>query len=175
MAGKGNPAKAAENRYKTKRREMGWSREAAAYELHMSDDKLERIENGKQLPSAKDVLDMSDAYNSPELCNYFCNKDCEIGRHYVPEVPDSELPDIILRLLSSVNDFSDMEKQLIRITADGIIEPDEIPDLVKVQHTLEQLSIMIEALQLRIEKKIDEGEIEESAYKAEFEKLGKLF
>ena len=173
--GKGNQAKTAENRYKAKRREMGWSREAAAFELHMSDDKLERIENGKQLPTAKDVLDMSDAYNSPELCNYFCNKDCEIGRHYVPEVPDSELPDIILRLLSSVNDFSDMEKQLIRITADGIIDPDEIPDLVKVQHTLEQLSIMIEALQLRIEKKIDEGEIDESAYKAEFDKLGKLF
>ena len=57
MAGKGNPAKTAENRYKTKRREMGWSREAAAFELHMSDDKLERIENGKQRPTPKDVLD----------------------------------------------------------------------------------------------------------------------
>ena len=76
MAGKGNPAKTAENRYKTKRREMGWSREAAAFELHMSDDKLERIENGKQRPTPKDVLDMSDAYNSPELCNYFCNRSC---------------------------------------------------------------------------------------------------
>ena len=175
MTGNSKTAPAAENRYKAKRREMGWSREAAAYELHMSDDKLERIENGKQLPTAKDVLDMSDAYNSPELCNYFCNKDCEIGRHYVPEVPDSELPDIILRLLASVNEFSDMEKQLIRITADGVIDSDEIPDLVKVQHTLEQLSIMIEALQLRIEKKIDEGEIDGNAYKEEFDKLGKLF
>ena len=118
---------------------------------------------------------MSDAYNSPELCNYFCNKDCEIGRHYVPEVPNSELPDIILRLLNSVNDFSDMEKQLIRITADGVIDPEEIPDLAKVQHTLEQLSVMIEALQLRIEKKIDEGEIDEAAYKEAFDRLGKLF
>ncbi len=175
MAGKSKTAGAPENRYKTKRKEMGWSREAAAFELHMSDDKLERIENGKQLPSPKDVLDMSDAYNSPELCNYFCNKDCEIGRHYVPEVPDSHLPDIILRLLASVNDFSDMEKQLIRITADGIIDPDEIPDLVKVQHTLEELSIMIEALQLRIEKKIDEGEIDGTAYEEAFNELGKLF
>ena len=61
MAGKSKTAGAPENRYKTKRKEMGWSREAAAFELHMSDDKLERIENGKQLPSPKDVLDMSDA------------------------------------------------------------------------------------------------------------------
>ena len=34
---------------------------------------------------------------------------------------------------------------------------------------------MIEALQLRIEKKIDEGEIDGNAYKEEFDKLGKLF
>ena len=40
MTGKSKTAAAAENRYKAKRREMGWSREAAAYELHMSDDKL---------------------------------------------------------------------------------------------------------------------------------------
>ena len=68
-----------------------------------------------------------------------------------------------------------MTKQLIRITADGVIDPEEIPDLVRVQHTLEQLSIMIEALQLRIEKKIDEGEIDGTIYEEEIKKQGKLF
>ena len=130
----------------------------------MSDDKLERIENGKQLPTPQDVLRMSDGYKAPELCNYFCNHDCEIGQQYVPEVPDSSLPTIILNLLSAVNEFEDMEKQLISITADEAIDDDEIPEMVRIQSTLEQLSIMIEALQLCIEKKIDNGEIDRETY-----------
>ena len=62
----------------------------------------------------------------------------------MPEVPAAELPSIILGLLSSVNRFENMEKSLIRITADGDIENDEIPELLEIQQTLEQLSIMIE-------------------------------
>lgn len=82
----------------------------------------------------------------------------------MPEVPAAELPSIILGLLSSVNRFENMEKSLIRITADGDIENDEIPELLEIQQTLEQLSIMIEALQLCLEKKLDKGEIDKEAY-----------
>ena len=157
-------AKATDNRYKEMRRSLELSREAAADELGMSDDKLERIENGKQLPTPQDVLRMSDVYKAPELCNYFCHSDCEVGQLYVPEVTAAELPSIILGLLSSVNRFENMEKSIIRITADGDIENDKIPELLEIQQTLEQLSIMIEALQLCLEKKLDKGEIDKEAY-----------
>lgn len=158
------------NRYKEIRRSMGWSRETAAAELGMSDDKLERIENGKQLPNPQDVLRMSDAYQAPEICNYYCHHDCEIGRVYVPEVPDSGLPKIILNLLKSANEFENMEKKLIHITADETIADEEIPEMVEIQSTLEQLSIMIEALQLCVEKKIDKGEINRQLYESEMRK-----
>ena len=36
-----------ENRYKELRKSLEWSREAAAEALGMSDDKLERIDNGE--------------------------------------------------------------------------------------------------------------------------------
>ncbi|MBQ6371464.1 MAG: helix-turn-helix domain-containing protein [Firmicutes bacterium] len=156
--------------YRSKREALGWSREHAAEQIGISDDKLERIENGKQLPNPQDVLLMSDVYQAPELCNYYCNRDCEIGQLYVPKVPQAELPRIILQLLDSVYNVQDIEKKLVRITADDYIDETEIESLAHAQYTLEQLSIMIEALQLCIERKIDKGEISAKAYAAAYER-----
>ena len=102
--------------YRSKREALGWSREHAAEQIGISDDKLERIENGKQLPNPQDVLLMSDVYQAPELCNYYCNRDCEIGQLYVPKVPQAELPRIILQLLDSVYNVQDIEKKLLETT-----------------------------------------------------------
>lgn len=152
--------------YRQKREALGWSREYAAEQLGMSDDKLERIENEKQLPNPQDILIMSDVYKSPELCNYYCHRDCEIGQIYVPEVPDDELPGIIVGLLDSIYSVEDIEKLLVKIVADKMIDETEIETLVRSQHTLEQLSIMTEALQLCVERKIDNGEIPKKLYDA---------
>ena len=158
------------NIYLLKRKELGWSREYAAEMIGISDDKLERIENEKQHPNPQDVLIMSDVYQAPELCNYYCSRDCEIGRSYVPEVPKAELPGIILHLLDSVYAVEDIEKILVKITADNMIDESEVEDLANAQYTLERLSIMIEALQLCVERKIDKGEISLSAYEAAYKK-----
>ena len=150
--------------YRSKRVALGWSREYAAEQIGISDDKLERIENEKQIPNPQDVLIMSDVYKAPELCNYYCNRDCEIGRLYVPKVPDAELPGIILHLLDSVYEVEDIEKTLVKITADNVIDETEVDNLARAQYTLEQLSIMTEALQLCVERKIDNGEISREQY-----------
>ena len=156
--------------YLAKRKELGWSREYASEKLGISDDKLERIENEKQLPNPQDVLIMSKVYQSPELCNYYCSRDCEIGQLYVPKVPDTELPGIILRLMASIYETRDIEKLLVKITADEAIDDSEIDDLVQAQCALEQMSIMIEALQLCVERKIDRGEISRELYDAAYKK-----
>lgn len=134
----------------------------------MSDDKLERIENEKQLPNPQDVLIMSDVYKSPELCNYFCNRDCEIGQKYVPKVPDDELPGIILKLLGSIYDVEDIEKLLVKITKDNKIDDSEIENLATAQCALEHLSIMTEALQLCIERKINNDELSKDKYETAY-------
>ncbi len=157
--------------YLAKRKELGWSREYAAEQLGISDDKLERIENEKQLPNPQDVLIMSDVYKAPELCNYYCSRDCEIGQLYVPRIPDTELPGIILRLMASIYETRDIEKLLVKITADEAIDDTEVEDLAQAQYTLEQLSIMIEALQLCVERKIDQGEISKTLYDAAYKKV----
>ncbi|MBQ6401403.1 MAG: helix-turn-helix domain-containing protein [Firmicutes bacterium] len=156
--------------YRSRRMALGWSREHAAEKIGVSDDKLERIENGKQRPNPQDVLIMSEVYQAPELCNFYCSTDCEIGKRYVPRVPDSELPGIILHLLDSVYEVEDIEKSLVRITADDVIDESEVESLADAQYTLERLSVMVEALQLCIERKISRGEISRDAYCAAYEK-----
>jgi len=158
------------NVYKAARNALGWSREAAAEELGISDDKLERIENGKQLPNPQDVKIMSDVYRSPELCNHYCHFDCEIGAQYVPEIPDKELAAIVLKIIDSIYEADDIKRTLVNITADGVISDDEIPALVQTQSRLEKLSNATEALQLCIERKIDNGDINKELYVKEFKK-----
>lgn len=149
-----------------KREDPKWSREFAAEKLGFSDDKLERIENGRQDPSPQDVIVMADVYLAPQLCNYYCHNSCVIGERYVPEVTASDLPTIIIRLLDSLYKVEDIKKPLINITADGVIDDDEITELVNVQSTLETLSEMTSALNLLIERKLLAGEISSELYKA---------
>ena len=148
-----------------------WSREYAAEKLGFSDDKLERIENGKQAPAALDVLAMAELYKVPGLCNYYCHNSCEIGKKYVPEVEISDLPTVIIRLLDSLYKVEDIKKPLINITADGVIDDDEIPELVRVKSILDNLSEMTSALNILIESKIMNGEINSELYKTAKEKL----
>lgn len=145
--------------YRKKRNEIGLSREAAAEMMNMSDDKLERIENGKQKPTALDVSLMAKAYSAPELCNYYCHNECEIGEKYVPEISETNLPSITLQLLDTIYKVNDLEKILVNVTADGVIDDYEIDDLVKIMNTLGKLSNTIKALDLCVEKKMACGEI----------------
>ena len=166
MADKAKPTLYREIRETLKKEDPKWSREYAAEKLGFSDDKLERIENGRQDPAPQDVLTMADVYRAPQLCNYYCHNTCLIGQKYIPEVTTQDLPTVIIRLLDSLYRVEDIKKPLINITADGVIDDSEITELVRVQSTLEQLSEMTSALNICIESKILNGEINNELYRA---------
>ncbi len=107
---------------------------------------------------------MADKYQAPELCNYYCANECEIGRQYVPEIKIKDLSRIVLEMLASLNSVKNRKERLIEITADGVIETDEIEDFIKIQDELERISIAVETLQLWSEQKLSSGEIDLEAY-----------
>ena len=53
---------------------------------------------------------------------------------------------------------------MIEITADGVIDEDEIAEFVDIQEELEKISITVETLQLWIEHMISAGHIDKEAY-----------
>ena len=80
------------------------------------------------LPHPEEVLIMADKYKLPELCNYYCSNQYPIGQQYVPEIKMKELPQIILETVASLNKMNKKQERLIEITADGIIDNDELDD-----------------------------------------------
>jgi hypothetical protein len=160
------------NLYFRKREELKLTREQASELLQgIQPERLEKIENERLIPHPDEVLMMAEKYKSPELCNYFCSHQCRIGKQYVPEVQIQDLPQIVLKMISSLNDVQDTQKKLINITADGQIDDDELEDFVNIQNLLEKISIDVEALQLWSEQMVANGKINMEKYNELHEKL----
>ena len=157
-------------RYQLTREELGLSREKASELLEtIAPERIEKIESERSLPRPDEVLIMAEKYKTPSLCNYFCARQCPIGQQYVPEIRSSELSDIVLKMLASLNATDRKKERLIEIAADGTISKDEIDDFVRIQKELERISVTVETLQLWVEKMLANGRIDTEAYNKESE------
>ena len=157
-------------RYQLAREELGLSREKASELLEtIAPERIEKIESERSLPRPDEVLIMAEKYKTPSLCNYFCARQCPIGQQYVPEIRNSELSDIVLKMLASLNAMDRTKERLIEIAADGTISKDEIDDFVRIQKALERISVTVETLQLWVEKLLANGRIDTEAYNKESE------
>ena len=127
-------------------------------------ERLERIENGKFPITPDEVMLLSEIYGEPALCNHYCAKECPIGEKYVPEIKAKDLSQIVLEMLASLNSMKKNQERLIEISADGIIDDDEIRDFVCIQNELEHISITVETLQLWVEKMLADKKINLEKY-----------
>lgn len=125
----------------------------------MSDSRIEKIESGKSAATPEEVLAMAKAYKKPELCNYYCSHECEIGKKYIPEVKAKSIEKIVLEMLAALNSIEKNKDRLIEITSDGAIHDDEIKDFVAISNKLEKISGSASSLKLWLDKTIVNGEI----------------
>ena len=155
------------NKYQLIREDLGLSREKASELLGtIPPERIVKIESDKFLPYPDEVLTMAEKYKRPTLCNYYCSRQCPIGREYVPEVEIKELSSIVLEMLASLNSVDKKKERLIEITADGKIDVDEIDEFIYIQDELERISITVETLQLWSEKMLATGVIDAETYNA---------
>ena len=155
------------NIYQVLREELGWSREEAESRMNglMTADRIAKIEGNKSQPYPMEVLNMSEVYGQPALCNYYCTNECEIGAKYVPEVKlNTNLSQIVLEILNSLNSLQKGRERLIEITVDGRIEDNEIQDFITIQKELDNISVTVNALKIWAEKKLSEGKINRELY-----------
>ncbi len=120
--------------------------------------KLEKIENGSQLPRPEDVYFMSKTYKDPDLANYYCSSVCPIGKEHVPEVGTTnlrDLPQITLALLSCLNTLNNDRDKIIDAAADGEITEDEKKSFKEFQDHLKKMTLAVEALRIWAAKEID--------------------
>ena len=102
---------------------------------------------------------MASCYNMPDLCNYYCSHKCSIGEKYVPEVEVTELPNIILETIASLNEINPLTGRLIQISRDGKIPDDEIHDFALISKKLDEISLAIDSLNLWVDKTASDHKI----------------
>ena len=82
--------------YQLRREELGLTREKASELLEgITPERIERIESEKYLAHPDEILLMAEKYQAPQLCNYYCSNECEIGKKYVPQITIKDLPQIV--------------------------------------------------------------------------------
>lgn len=121
----------------------------------LSASRLEKLENETLDVHPEDIMIMADIYDSPELCNYYCTKECPIGKKYVPSVDTiHDLPQITVELLSKLNALNRDKDRMIDIAADGTIAEDELEDFNLFCQHLEDMKLAIETLRLWADKTV---------------------
>ena len=153
------------NYYLEIRKKHGLSREKASELMDtLSPEKIEKIENYKQDPTPRDIMEMADGYSEPSLRNYYCAHDCPMGQYYVPSVEFKELEKTVLQMVAALNSMHAMQERLIAISADGRIDDDEIRDFIRIQKELERISMATDSMQLWAEKMVSIGAIDMDKY-----------
>ena len=161
------------NIYRLAREDAGFTREQASNKMSgISPSMIEKIEYEQKIPTPFDVVQMALCYKRPELCNYYCNRECEIGKKYLPSVEEvNELPAIVLETVASLNEIYPLISRLIEISRDGVISNREIPDFAKIKNNLDQISIASDALNMWVEKTITKNDLDGDLLELELEKL----
>ncbi|MBQ9022433.1 MAG: helix-turn-helix transcriptional regulator [Eubacterium sp.] len=154
------------NIYFQSREEAGLTRAQASEATYISESRIEKIEYGQMQINPQDVVAMARAYKKPSLCNYYCANDCEIGKESVPELKFTNLSQIVLTLLNSMNRLNDEKDKLIRISADDKIDPNELSDFVSIKKQLDEISVTIETLKLWLNQMIANGDISKEQYES---------
>lgn len=125
--------------YQKARTAAGLSQEQAAAALLIDRAKLSRIETGTQRPTDQEVVAMSKLYRAPKLCNTYCVDCCEIGHLLFRAVNAGDLDRVSLQLLGILGQTDKLQKEIIRIAADGNVDGSEQEAFRRVVGQMDQL------------------------------------
>jgi len=128
------------------------SREGASELLGVDRTRLARIELGSLNPYPEEVLMMSDAYNAPELNNYFCSRLCPLGIKTVPPAELLQLDRLTIKIISALGEAEYIPQTIIKIVSDGIVTEEEKPEVAKILASLQKISEAAAEARIWIEK-----------------------
>lgn len=153
------------NIYLECRKKKGLTREQAVEKMPtISVDKLERIENERCNVTPDNVIELTDAYGAPNLCNYYCTHDCEIGKRFSREVHIKDLSQIVVETLSLLNTMEVKKNKLLEIAFDGQITNDELRDFISITRDLDRISMTVDSLKLWTEQMKSSDAIDSREY-----------
>jgi len=130
------------------------SREKAAELIGIDRTRLARIELDAIMPYPEEVKAMAEAYNTPELCNSYCARECPLGKGTVQEVEIDDFDRLALKVLGSLKNIEAIRATLITISEDGVVQEWERGDFQGILDSLDKISANANALKLWAMKNI---------------------
>ncbi|HBJ2623437.1 TPA: transcriptional regulator [Clostridium botulinum] len=132
------------------------NRDGASETLGVSKDSLINYELGlcKQVP-VDVVVRMADAYNAPELMNYYCCNECPIGKLTISPVDQTNINNIYklsINIFNLIGEGNQLRNTLLDIVEDGVIDESEKEDLNKILDNLRKLAGLTNDLIIVTEK-----------------------
>lgn len=124
------------------------SRERAAVIIGIDRTRLARIELSEVIPYQEEVKLMAKAYDRPELCHQYCSTLCPLGSVTTPKVRMDNLDRLILNILGSLKDVSEIKDSLIDISADGLVDDSEKVEFLRILDILSEISELTHSLEL---------------------------
>ena len=113
------------NIYKTARTVAGLTQERWAEAVGVSVDSIRGYESGQVIPADETVKAMSEISGLAPLSYWhLCNKSA-LAADTLPEVEQLPLPQAAIQLLCAINEFKDVNNDLLALAADGKITTNE--------------------------------------------------
>lgn len=152
--------------YQLTREELGLTREKAGELIPgFSQEKIEKIENDRVQVRPDDVKLLAEYYKKPGLCNYYCSTECPIGIGRTPRVESKDLVQLVVEIINGVNKLSAEKSRFLEIAEDGAVDPEEeLEDFLRIRESLQKIQISAAGLQLWVEEKIAQGELEKEDF-----------
>ena len=132
------------------------SRERAASIIGIDRTRLARIELSEVLPYQEEVKLIARAYDRPELCNQYCTTLCPLGSMTTKKVRMDNLDRLILNILGSLKDVSEIKDSLIDISADGLVDKSERQEFMRILDSLSEISDLTHSLELWARKNLEQ-------------------
>lgn len=101
---------------------------------------ISRWENGVAIPSEAMVKRMVDAYDDPLLGYIYLQECSELGRMLLPQIVQADLDNLTLRFQKEYGDIPDVQRDMIAIACDGVIEPHEQDRWSRVEQEVTELA-----------------------------------
>lgn len=101
---------------------------------------ISKWENGVIIPSEAMVKKIVDVYDDP-LLGYIYLKECsELGRMLLPDIIQADLDNLTLRFQKEYGDIPDVQRDMIAIACDGVIEHHELDRWSRVEQEVTELA-----------------------------------
>lgn len=111
-------------------------------------------------PTPDKVVIMAELYNAPELLNHYCTQECPIGDcSEMPQLEVAELNRLVVNTLAKLQRAPKIANNLLEISEDGEITPDEESTLEKLLQDLDQISVAAQELKLWAKRRAGEEDV----------------